>query len=175
MDISSTYIGSESEKSIVVGGIKGHVVERLEGELLVVYQAYKWKMIPKCTGRYTCKDHFTTSLKPIEMLEKAGIVKLSQSRHSESYNDGADLPTRSLKEFVFSMVGRKDRIAVVALDDENTTGIITYEKQVYDGNDNTVEHRYVHTLNAKSGFRRKLNAVGIKVSDTCINVYHQND
>jgi len=61
--------------------------------------------------------------------------------------------------------GRKDRILVLPLDSRQETGIITYVKQK--NNDCSIipssSFRYVHTLNAPSGFQRKLEAVGIQL------------
>lgn len=65
------------------------------------------------------------------------------------------------KEYEFKQPHRSDKIHVVALDNENRTGIISYEKE----GEGT---KYVHTLNTPSGFRRKLEAIGIAVTDSDI-------
>lgn len=65
------------------------------------------------------------------------------------------------KEYEFKQPHTSDKIHVVALDNENRTGIISYEKE----GEGT---KYVHTLNTPSGFRRKLEAIGIAVTDSDI-------
>lgn len=137
---------SDDEMSLVVGGSKGHVSDTITGSLLYLYKAYKWRMIPNCTGRYTCGNHDTIfHLTPLELLERAGI----------DYT--------SLKEYDFSLPGRKDNVRVVALDSDNNTGIISYVKEIPEDSANV---RFVHTLNTQSGFRRKLEAIGIAVTDS---------
>jgi len=83
--------------------------------------------------------------------------------------------------------GRVDRIIVLPLDPDKTTGTITYVKEEEDDEEEhnssnysdqspkqaspTTNHftsqqrrrRFVHTLNAPSGFQRKLKAVGIQL------------
>jgi len=129
---------------VVVGGTKGHVEETIAGSLLGLYEAYEWRMIPKCTGRYTCRDHDMSHLKPGKLLEGAGI----------------DCTT--LKEYEFSLTDRDDKVRVIALDRDNNTGIITYVKK---SSSEIGADRFVHTLNTPSGFRRKLEAIGISVTD----------
>ena len=124
----------------MIGGSKGHVQERIEGHVLELFDAFRWKMIPKCTGRYTCRDHSIVShLTPRALLAKAGIVTFDNKE--------------AWQEYSFQLQGRNDLVLVVPLDAQHRTGIITYVKE--DG-----EH-YVHTINAPSGFQRKLKAIGI--------------
>ena len=61
-----------------------------------------------------------------------------------------------LQVHTFDLPGRPDRVVVVPLDANNLTGLITFEKK-----QDEESKSYVHTLNAPSGFRRKLNAIGI--------------
>jgi tRNA (cytosine38-C5)-methyltransferase len=138
--------GNEEEEGLAVGGTKGHTSERIDGNLFRFYEAYRWKMIPNCTGRYVCREHSLVSpLPPIALLERAGITTV----------DGSI----SLQEFHFVLPDRPDEVVVVPLDHPHTTGVISFVK---DG------PSYVHTLNTPSGFRRKLEAIGIKVTDTDI-------
>jgi hypothetical protein len=131
----------------VIGGTKGHVEETITGAIFLLYEAYDWKMIPRCTGRYTCKNHDTVSqLTPAELLNRVPRIKCNVL----------------IQEFEFKQPNRSDKVHVIALDNENRTGIISYEKE---GDQGT---KYVHTLNAPSGFRRKLEAIGITVTDSDI-------
>jgi hypothetical protein len=63
-------------------------------------------------------------------------------------------------QYDFLLSGRSDVILVVPLDEGQTTGLITYVKKQDDDS-----LRYVHTLNAPSGFQRKLRAMGIERLD----------
>lgn len=130
------------DQEILVGGEKGHIVEPIRGNVRVLYQALSWKPIPRCTGRYTSRNHDTVaSLSPLQLLQFVGI------------------PTEGLARYDITLPGRPDPIVIVAMDTLNTSGIIAYQK-----GDGT----FVHTLNAVSGFRRKLNAIGIHVTDDMI-------
>ncbi len=136
----------------------GHVEEIISGHLLRLYQTYRWKPLPNCTGRYTCREHNVVSkLSPLELLEQAEI---------KSFDDGE---TRTLSVYAFDLPGRPDRVLVVPLDRCNRTGVITFAKtdEKHDGSFVS----YVHTLNAPSGFRRKLNGIGIQgVTDDDIRI-----
>lgn len=148
----TTSVDQETRR-VVVGGAKGHVEETISGSLLSLYDAYEWRMIPKCTGRYTCKNHDTASLlTPLELLERAG------------------LDCTCFKEYDFSLPGRSDNVRVVSVDGANNSGLISFVKESssdeHPGNPQT--RRFVHTLNTQSGFRRKLQAIGITVTDSDI-------
>ena len=133
-----------------IGGTKGHVSEVIDGPLLDLYRAYRWRMIPQCTGRYTCRDHsVASSVGPLELLDRTGIAIA-----------GCGTPDI----YSFNISDRPDTVVVVPMDDLNEIGIITYVKKE--------EHtsRFIHTLNAKSGFRRKLTAMGLRVADGDINI-----
>ena len=137
---------SSSSSSLTIGGVKGHIVETIQGPTLRLYKAFRWKMIPKCTGRYTCRDHAIVShVTPNELLQKAGVVVTQQP-------------------LTFEREGRTDLILVLPLDETLQTGIITYvKKEEAEDNGETMVLRkhYVHTLNTPSGFQRKLHAIGI--------------
>lgn len=125
-----------------IGGSKGHVEESIQGFLLQLYEALQWKMIPQCTGRYTCRNHATVShLSPQEVLVLAQIPLTK------------DWPPC----YAFQLKGRADTVLVLPLDKRQTTGMITYVKTRPDGS-----VQYVHTLNSESGFQRKLEAIGIE-------------
>ena len=158
-----------------IGGDKGHQVESISGQLLTLYKSYRWKTIPRCTGRYTCRDHaLVSTLPPLEVLSNVGIMYEEQSSPSA----GESTP-RPLQEHVLDGMSGKDRIIVVPLDDRKTVGLITYvkgetsgssdSKQKDDSSDNNSTSRYVHTLNAQTGFRRKLEAMGAFVTDDNIS------
>lgn len=150
------------EEDTAVGGTKGHVSETIDGNLLLLYQSYRWKMIPNCTGRYTCRDHKLVSpLNPFSLLQQVGIEKLGNGSKTIWTDD------ERLKEFQFDLPGRPDTIIVVPLDDTNMTGVITFVKK--EG------VSYVHTLNTPSGFRRKLEAIGIKVTEDDICLAENGD
>jgi len=163
---------------IVLGGTKGHQSESFDDRslLLQIYNAYRWKMIPNCTGRYTCRDHNVVSeLSPLQMIQRAG------TNDNGSYSQ--------LQEYYLSLPGRKDPVIVVTLNTERTIGVITFVKEEEDEEvDNYKEERgfcassvhgktveeqqqqcrrrhYVHTLNTPSGFQRKLEAIGIQEAD----------
>jgi hypothetical protein len=115
-------------------------------------------------------------LSPLELMGHAmiqvnGSSKIDQQRHRHQW---------TVHEFD-PAPGRRDRILVLPLDPHQRTGIITYVKQMDalvdddDANNYSQAHddasqsrsrsRYVaHTLNAPSGFQRKLHAVGIQLS-----------
>ncbi|KAL3912090.1 MAG: hypothetical protein SGARI_001329 [Bacillariaceae sp.] len=122
----------------VVGGEKGHEEEEISGELLKLYQLYRWKMIPNCTGRYTCRDH-----DPVSQLSPAELLKTSRLTP----------PGEDWQQYEFDLPDRPDRVLVVPMDANKTVGLIAFAK-------NNGES-YVHTLNTPSGFRRKLEAIGI--------------
>lgn len=133
------------------GGIKGHIVEEIDGHILTLFRTCKWKAIPRCTGRYTCREHSVSEWTPRELVEHAGIV--------------ADKKSWSL-----TLPGRPDKIEVLPLDVEKTVGVITFVKEEIVDGSGLSKKRYVHTLNTPSGFRRKLNAIGISVTREDIQV-----
>jgi len=128
----------------------GHELEVIEVPSLIrLFASFRWKPIPNCTGRYTCRDHALVSLKrPRDLLRDAGI----------------DVECLNIDEVELELPDRPDRIIVMPLDDENRTGFITYVK------DDGSSVRYVHTLNTPSGFRRKLQAIGVDATDGNISV-----
>ena len=143
-----------SQEEVTVGGSKGHEKECIRGNLLLLYRAYRWKMIPRCTGRYTCRDHqLVSQMTPSDIVENAGIGVIDDNNNE--------------KAFMFELPGRADPIVVIPLDDLNRTGVITYIKK---NNYNQATSSYVHTLNTPSGFRRKLEAIGITVTDFSISI-----
>lgn len=147
---------SGTKEGMAVGGTKGHSPETIDGNLLHLYRSYRWKMIPNCTGRYTCREHELVSpLNPLAVLKRVGIEKIGNNSNC-----------KPLKEFQFELPDRPDRIIVVPLDDHNLTGMITFVKE--EG------VSYAHTLNTPSGFRRKLEAIGIKVTE-CDVYLAEND
>ena len=183
-------ISSSSSSSLVVGkGCKGHIIETIHDiNLIKLYQHYRWKPLPNCTGRYTCRDHkLVSKLPPIAMLQQAGITTTTTTT---STSDGNTIP---LKEYCLQLPGRNDQVSVVPLDETNTVGVISFVKndmkktdtndigqQTYTNSNNGEERQqqqrptsYVHTLNTPSGFRRKLEAIGIKVTSN--NIWHDNE
>jgi tRNA (cytosine38-C5)-methyltransferase len=130
-----------------VGGTKGHLQEEIDGPVLTLYQRYRWKMIPNCTGRYTCRDHERAStLAPVDLLKEAGIEPP---------------PMSSWNVYTFDhLQGRSDQVLVVPMNRERTVGLITFVKR----QDANSHFSYVHTLNTASGFRRKLEGIGLKVT-----------
>ena len=139
--------------SISIGGSKGHVVETVTDSIFItLYNFFTWRMITNCTGRYTCKDHKQVShLPPVEVLRNAGIDLAVIDR---------------LKQYFVSFENeRKDPIYVIPFEDDGLTGLITYVK-TNENDEGTA--RYVHTLNSKSGFRRKLDAINVVLSDDCL-------
>lgn len=150
-----TTLTVSTEQTAIIGGIKGHIQEPIGGNLLRLYQKFRWKPLPNCTGRYTCRDHKLVSQKtPLEVLAHAGIYSLSRR---SSVQVGVEHEV-SLQVYSFQLPGRPDGVLVVPLDANHQTGLITFEKQE---NGESSTKSYVHTLNAPSGFRRKLNAIGI--------------
>ena len=145
---------TSTSTSLTIGGIKGHVKETIQGATLRLFAAFRWKMIPKCTGRYTCRDHKLVShLTPKELL--AQVVQQQQQQGGSDMDDPEAVLLPIIKQYAFSLGGRTDLILVLPLDEAQETGIITYVKK-----EEAVTH-YVHTLNAPSGFQRKLRAIGI--------------
>ena len=150
-----------TKKTMMVGGVMGHIEEKIDGNLVALYHFYRWKMIKNCTGRYTCRDHDVVStLSPFELIEKAGIFALDNNE-KEGWN---------LQQFELC-IERKDKMLAVPLDREKTVGLITFVKERFD--DDSSEPKvisYVHTLNTPSGFRRKLVDMGVTVSTDRIYV-----
>jgi tRNA (cytosine38-C5)-methyltransferase len=143
---------TESTESLSVGGTKGHVSEEIQGNLLQLYQNYRWKMIPNCTGRHTCRDHDkVSSVPPLELLRRIGIEKKCKGSTTKTTNGDYEL-----KEYHFELPERADKVCVIPLDTDNETGIITFIKEE--------RTAFIHTLNTPSGFRRKLARIGITVS-----------
>jgi hypothetical protein len=132
-----------------VGGDKGHPVETITGVLQSLYKAIRWKMIPKCPGRYTCRDHDKVShFSPTALLQAFEM----------------DCPVAQERTVELDLPGRNDLVIATPMDEANTVGLITYVKKEGE----TV--RYVHTLNTPCGFRRKLEAIGVYVDDSSIRL-----
>jgi hypothetical protein len=158
--------------SLTVGGSKGHEVETIDGHLLRLYLACRWKPIPRCTGRYTCRDHGLSRLHPLEFVQT-----FAAAGSGEGSDEGCDSSDWRTRIWELTLPGRDDAIVVVPLDPFNRTGIISYKKEPSEGKDADdidrpssrhilrLEPSYVHTLNAPSGFRRKLHAMGLTVTD----------
>ncbi|CAB9502454.1 expressed unknown protein [Seminavis robusta] len=151
-----------------------------------------WKPLRNCTGRYSCREKrtreelstrgnvlFPSQMDPIMLMQYALSCANSDSKEK-------NLATEWQLQVFAPAPGRTDRILVLPLDAQQQTGIITYVKQQKQPQQQTideptiskdveremtsettaVEHdgcRYVHTLNAPSGFQRKLKAVGIQL------------
>lgn len=139
------------DESISIGGSKGHVEETVNDSIFItLYNFFSWRMITNCTGRYTCRDHSKVShLPPVELLRNAGIELAVIDR---------------LKQYfvLFEDERKKDPIYVIPFADDCSTGLITYLK-MNENDEGTA--RYVHTLNSESGFRRKLHAINVVLSD----------
>ena len=164
-------------KRLQIGGSLGHVEEFITGYLLVLWQApfCNWKPIRNCTGRYSCKEGRSQSQnkmndsvsgntdEPIPSeLSPVDLMRLALGAGSETVaTDEKHFSSPSWKVQEFGPApGRNDCIQVLPLDPENTTGIISYVKR---DEQRSQPVRYVHTLNAPSGFQRKLEAVGIQL------------
>ncbi|KAL7550870.1 hypothetical protein ACHAWF_014076 [Thalassiosira exigua] len=135
--------------AVRIGGSKGHAEETVHDPIFAcMYRSFRWKMIPKCTGRYTCRDHeAVSSLTPSELLEAAGIDAFTVSQLRRYH-------------VIFDRAKRKDPIYVIPFTNDDLTGLITYTKLHDEGG-----VRYVHTLNAPSGFQRKLDAIDVTLTD----------
>uniref|UniRef100_A0A7S3L7Z3 Uncharacterized protein n=1 Tax=Amphora coffeiformis TaxID=265554 RepID=A0A7S3L7Z3_9STRA len=143
---------TERPQQRVIGGTKGHMEETIHPEQhrvwLHLFGSFRWKMIQKCTGRYTCHDHAQVShLSPLELLASVGIT------------------TTTFSLYTFQLHGRPDHILVVPLDEVHETGLITYVKTT--SGEDCNDPSYVHTLNSPSGFQRKLEAIGIYNLSSC--------
>ena len=137
----------EAPIDLKIGGEKGHLEEIVDDPVfLALYSQFRWKMIPNCTGRYTCRDHKIVSLlTPLKLIESTNIRD-----NFEQY------------QFTFPTNNRKDSIIVIPFSNDNRTGLISYIKH---DSDNADEIKYVHTLNSPSGFQRKLGAIGVILCD----------
>ena len=136
--------------NLTIGGTKGHIQEVVHDSIFIrIYNAFKWKMIPNCTGRYTCRDHDTVShLTPQQLLHACGI-------------DEATIESLSQYRIKFDQTSQKDHIHVIPFHCNHSTGLITYIKFSDDGE----VSGFVHTLNSCSGFQRKLDALGVVLTD----------
>jgi len=152
----------DSENNCIsIGGCKGHVSEVIDGNLLKLYTSYRWKMIPRCTGRYTsAANHVICCKTPIDLLNDANIT----SPFYMSLN--SDLDSRCVHcwlQYELTVQG-KDPMIIVPIDIQHSCGLITYikEDEASANTDIKPTHRYIHTLNSVSGFRRKLEALGVQ-------------
>jgi len=141
--------GKDEEKCFALkigGGDKGHITEVVHDPVFIkLFAQFRWKMIPNCTGRYTCRDHkLVCSVTPIDLLQNA---KAGQKFEQYYCNFAAT---------------KKDPIIVVPFSNDRMTGLISYIKHDFD-NDEDV--KYVHTLNSPSGFQRNLEAIGMLLCD----------
>lgn len=141
-----------TRESIRIGGTKGHIEEFVNDPIFIaIHGHFRWKMIPNCTGRYTCRDHKAVShLTPTQLFEAAGLSEVG-----------------SLRQYhvTFAEERRKDSIYVVPFASDGKTGLISYIKHHDDVGDGGCSISYVHTLNSASGFQRKLEAMGVVLSD----------
>jgi len=137
----------ESPFDLKIGGEKGHLEEVVDDPVfLALYSQFRWKMIPNCTGRYTCRDH-----KIVSLLTPLKLIESTSNRDSfEQYR------------FTFATDKRKDSIIVIPFSNDKSTGLISYIKHDSDSAD---EIKYVHTLNSPSGFQRKLEAIDVILCD----------
>lgn len=136
-----------------IGGSKGHIEEMVTDPIFIsIYTAFRWKLIPNCTGRYTCRDHTAVShLAPKMLLGAAGIDTSTIAELKQYY-------------IAFDHGERRNPIYVVPFADDGSTGLISYVKlQDDEGSDR--RRSYVHTLNSMSGFQRKLSAISVVLSN----------
>ena len=101
-------------------------------------------------------------------------VHLPGSQDSESFNSrqfldacGIDYATNELLveyKAVFEKNRQKDPIHVIPFRSDQTVGLISYVKFSCGGEEAV---SYVHTLNSGSGFRRKLLALNVVLTDDC--------
>ena len=133
-------------EGVAIGGSKGHIEEVERDPIFIaMYNSFHWKMIPNCTGRYTCRDHKTVShLTPTELFGAAGV-------------DSSGVDELRKYRVGFGAEMRKDPIYVVPFAEDASTGLISYVKY----NDDGGAVSYVHTLNSGSGFQRKLEAINV--------------
>lgn len=141
------------EGELGIGGSKGHVEEVVTDPIFIsIYTAFRWKLIPNCTGRYTCRDHTTVSQLAPKMLLEAADIDTSAIAELKQYY------------IAFDHEERRNPIYVVPFADDGSTGLISYVKlQDDEGSDR--RRSYVHTLNSTSGFQRKLSAINVVLSD----------
>ena len=102
-------------------------------ELMALCALWEWKEIRNCPGRFVTKKNRTAVMThPSDILETIGCNQ---------------------ELGIFEVVG-KDKIGIVHF--TNGGGLITYMKEEKDGST-----RFIHTLNTESGFRRKIDALGL--------------
>ena len=102
-------------------------------ELQRIYSSLSWRAIPKCDGRFVCRERRLASLTLAELLEELAIKTSSpivRCREGRSDADAADTA---------------DAVRL-----KGGGGLLTYEKS---------DHRFIHTLNTESGLCRKLIAL----------------
>ena len=156
-----------SGQSITFGGSKGHEIETISKEtnpyFFEMCASYQWKMIQNCTGRHTCNDHKKiSSLSPLELLHQT--ITISNKTKEKPWKEYLFSSSQLSKQSDNKSTKKKDDIIVIPLDDKNETGLITYIKKECHENGHCTSIRYVHTLNLKSGFQRKLRALGVELS-----------
>mmetsp|Transcript_7162 Transcript_7162/g.13603 ORF Transcript_7162/g.13603 Transcript_7162/m.13603 type:complete len:141 (+) Transcript_7162:122-544(+) len=133
-----------------IGGENGHVKESVDEPVFIaVYNTFRWKMIKNFTGRFTCRDHgIVSQMTPLQLIINSLVVN--------------DAKTNSLKQYYYTFEDQsKNPMIVIPFTEEHQTGLITYVKE------SVVEDncQYVHTLNAPSGFQRKLEAMKVYLCD----------
>ena len=67
--------------TITIGGEKGHEVEKINATTIfaMAYQYNRWKMIPNCTDRYTCRDHKLVSQVPPNVMLRRLLHRCNSS------------------------------------------------------------------------------------------------
>jgi hypothetical protein len=99
-----------------------------------LYELCHWSEIPNCPGRYVTKRNTVAeAMSPINLLHLLGTT--DQIYEYDNIGNG---------------VRGKDRVAIAQFRDGG--GLITYIKP---------DSRFIHTLNTKSGFNRKLMSLGL--------------
>ena len=87
-----------SSISITIGGSKGHEIEQIDASstFTKAFKMYRWKMIPNCTGRYTCRDHkLVSNLHPSLLMQN--ILSLNSKTERDCERDSESESESGLK------------------------------------------------------------------------------
>ncbi|ETV67702.1 hypothetical protein H257_16168 [Aphanomyces astaci] len=129
------------------GGFQGdgHFVGDGGATLQALWEAWTWKMIPNCPGRYVTKKNKVLAAMPLEDL--VGLLNNNV--------DGTSGGTQDIRVIHTTSDTIVDAVHVAVFPDGG--GVITYCKP---------SGAFVHTLNTQSGLERKL--AGLRLS-SCLH------
>ncbi|KAF0700227.1 Aste57867_9236 [Aphanomyces stellatus] len=116
--------------------------------LQTLWEAWKWKMIPNCPGRYVVKKNKVLAAMPLEAV----VAPLTDRPATSGGDEATSVPCLDDRIRIIHTRSEKiaDNVQVAVFPDGG--GVITYAKP---------NGAFVHTLNTQSGLERKLAGLGL--------------